>query len=100
MTAEAPKSTLEIIEDYCYTTIATAKSPDEMRDALTELGFVHLAMEPSKIPLAIQEIWASMHGRSGIQNLGIIATTIGTIFNSGQNLFTQEYAVSKARQTK
>lgn len=41
-----------------------------------------------------------MHGRSGIQNLGIIATTIGTIFNSGQNLFTQEYAVSKARQTK
>ena len=56
MTAEAPKSTLEIIEDHCYTTIATAKSPDEMRDALTELGFAHLAMEPSKLPLAIQEI--------------------------------------------
>ena len=100
MAVETPKSTLEIIENHCYDTIANTNSPDEMRDALTELGFAHLAMEPSKLPLAIQEIWASMHGRSRIQNLGIIATTIGTIFNSGQNLFTQEYAVSKARQTK
>lgn len=56
MAMETPKSTLEIIENHCYDTIASTDSPDEMRDALTELGFAHLAMEPSKIPLAIQEI--------------------------------------------
>ncbi len=101
MTAETPsKSTLEMTEAACYETIATAEDPYKVRDALTELGFVHLSMELGKFPQAMQEIWASMRGRSGLENLGIIAITLGTLYNTGKNQLTDNYAATKRTSAK
>ncbi len=100
MAAETPKSTLEILEDHCYDTIRTAESQYAVRDALTELGFIELQMEPEKLASGLERIWTGMHGRSGLENLGILATTLGVFCNTGPNPLTVEYAVTKARAAK
>lgn len=100
MAKETADTTLGIIEEHCYDTLATTPSPYEARDMLVALGFTHLAMGPQESVLAFQEIWAGMHGRSGTENLGILATVLGTVFNSGPNPLTVEYAAAKARDAK
>lgn len=85
-------TTLERIETTCYDTIATSDDMYEIRDAMTELGMTHLAMEPGKLKLAMTELWASMHGRSGLENLGIVAGVAGYIAGGYNDPRTREYA--------
>jgi hypothetical protein len=85
-------TTLERIETACYDTIATSGDTYEVRDAMTALGMTHLAMEPGKLPLAMRELWASMHGRTGLENLGIVATVAGYVAGGYSDPRTQEYA--------
>lgn len=100
MTERRADTTLAILEEANLATIATADSPYAVRDALVELGLVHLQMEPAKLAQAMQEIWAGMHGRSGIENLGIVASVFGIMSSAGNNPLTNEYAVALARDAQ
>lgn len=98
MTERLADTTLATMERASLSTLATVDNSYDARDILVELGLTHLQMEPEKLFQAFQEIWAGMHGRSGIENLGIVATVFGTMSNNTYNPLTQEYAVALARE--
>ena len=85
-------TTLERRQTALYDTLATTDNTYEGRDALVELGFTHLAMEPGKMKQAAREIWAGMHGRSGMENLGIVARVATYISAGARDPETLEYA--------
>ena len=93
MTERAP-TVLEQREAALYDQLATAQDIYQGRDALVGLGFTHLAMEPNKLKLAMQEIWAGMHGRSGLENLGIVAGVAAYISGGANDPHTLEYAAA------
>ena len=92
--SEREHTVLAIVEEGYYGIIETSDNPYEVRDAITELGFTHLAMEPAKFKQAVKEIWAGMHSRSNIENLGIIARVGGYISAGFNDPLTLEYAAA------
>lgn len=72
-------TTLERIETACYDTMATSDDAYEVRDAMTALGMTHLAMEPGKLPLAMRELWAGMHGRTGLETSALLRRLLATL---------------------
>ena len=92
--SEREHTALAIVEESCYEIIETSDDPYEVRDAITELGFTHLAMEPAKFKQAVKEIWTGMHGRSNIENLGIVARVGGYISAGYNDPLTLEYATA------
>jgi len=87
-------TTLEHFEDAFYGVLETSPDPYEVRDAMTELGFIHLAMEPAKFKQGAKEIWAGMHGRTLPENLGIVARVAGYIYSGYNNPLTLEHAAA------
>ncbi len=61
------RTTLELVETGMQGEYAANPSSD----ALLELGMVHTHMR--HLNEAIPELWAAMHGRSGLENLAIVA---------------------------
>lgn len=49
-------------------------------------------MEPRRMKLAAQELWAGMHGRSGLENLAIVAQVAAYISGGANDPETLEYA--------
>ncbi len=89
--SERSKTALGVQEDMFYQQLMSGDVYDT-RDALVGLGMTHLAMEPAKITLAVKEIWAGMHSRTGLENLGIIGLVAGYIAGGVQDPRTLEYA--------
>ncbi len=92
MAEQRKMSTLEAAEDGLYAVLETSNNPDEVRTALAHLGMTHLWMEPAKLGQGLREIWASMHGRPGLENLGTAAQTLLLLTNYGINPLSQEHA--------
>jgi hypothetical protein len=86
-------TTLEQFEAACYETIASGDA-HQVHDGIATLGMTHLAMDPDKLPAAIRELWASMHGRSGLASLAIAVTAAGYIASGYNDPLTQEYAAA------
>lgn len=85
---------LERAEDAYYEQLGTAETDREALDALAGLGLTHLVMEPGKLRLAMQELWASMHGRSGLEVLAIAATAASYLHGAPSDPRTLEYAAA------
>ncbi len=100
MTERQPTlSTLEAAEDGLYAVLETSQNPYETQDALTMLGMTHLWMEPARFSQGLREVWAGMHGRPGMQNLGITAQVLLNLTDYGSNLLSKEHAAAlQARQ--
>lgn len=85
---------LEIMEDTLNNQISVSDDPHEVKDALTELGLTHVSMGPGRMRRGMQEIWAGMHGRSGLENLGIIARVASGLVSLPNNYLTNEQQVA------
>lgn len=93
--SERKPTVLEVTEKNCYEVIATSDDPNEIHDAITGLGVIHLAMEPAKFKQAMKEIWAGAHGRTNIENLAIVAHIAGYLSTGYNDPFTLEYAAAQ-----
>ena len=87
-------STLEIFESIIYDEMAETSDPRALGNLYVESGMNHLRMEPGKFKLAAQEIWTGMHGRSGLENLGIIARVGSYIAGGIGDPLTYEHAAA------
>ncbi len=88
-TPESRTSQLQQDEDHFYEQLATFDTPEQGADVLLGLGLTHLRMHEFR--RAAHEIWAAMHGRTGMQNLGTVALLGGYFANTGVDKATQEH---------
>ena len=100
--AERASTILEAVEEIQYKIIGESENPSEVRDALAELGSVHVAMgSTQEVHQGLRETWASMHGRSGTENLGTVAHVAAQLLGGHNNPLTREHqaAVEKDQES-
>lgn len=88
-------STLEIFEGEITGRLHAAIADENVRrtsDALVMSGLNHLRMGPGEWRMAFDEIWTGMHGRSGLENFGILALVAGYIAGGANDPLSHEHA--------
>ena len=103
MTEQAPTTpqerdptALEVVEAAQRQEVNDSNTPDETRDALTDLGTVHLQMGRGHRLEGAREVLTGMRGRTVAENLGSAARVAARLSNRRDNPFTVEHrAVAK-----
>ena len=88
-TAETRMSRLQQDEAALRGDLATFNTVQEGADILVGLGYTHLRMHEFR--KAAHEIWAGMHGRTTLQNLGTVGLVCGYFANTGVDEATREH---------
>ena len=88
-TPETRMSQLQQDEVALQDELATFNTTQEGADILVGLGYTHLRMHEFR--KAAHEIWAGMHGRTTLQNLGTVGLVCGYFANTGVDEATREH---------
>ena len=66
--------------EHASSTLETSTSPTEGATALVELGLAHL--EQREYVTGLKELWAGMHGQTGINNIAISLAGVSSAVKS------------------